>query len=263
MTHERNSPARRTAVSWLICLAGCVTALAQEQTARIEGTITGADTGAALACAVVALTAEHENARLAFPDETGAFGFAAVAPGYYRLAAHAPGYRIYTVPFYAAPGTIRTDFLMTRHDASRYVQGTVLAQESGLPIAGAHINALLDGERAGTSYACPSGDYEVTFPDEFKPDIVWLQVSAPGRAPSLFPAGVSQETPADVWMQLAPMEGNKPCSVLGCGADFVENADDEQSGPLPASCVIAAATLLLLPSRPRVPDRGTRPGIQE
>lgn len=251
--------ARRGAGFAVLCLAGCASASAQQPDAHIEGTVSDAAGGDAIVCAAVVLTAADENTFIAFPDDAGSFRFDAVATGFHQLAVYAPGYRTQSFPFYAAPGAIRSDFLMTKHEATKYVSGTVLAQESGLPIAGALVEALLDGQQTGLTYSCASGAYEITLAEDFAGDIVWLQVSAPGRTPALAPADVSGVNPADVQLQVAPAEGGKPCSVLGCGAAPGNAPRARQTGP---QLIAIGVVALLLRSRRRAAARGTRQGTR-
>ncbi|WP_224364755.1 carboxypeptidase-like regulatory domain-containing protein [Hyalangium versicolor] len=101
---------------------------------------------------------EEENL-LATSNENGEFQFSGLAPGRYRIEAHAPGYMTAVLPSMPVPFEGRVTLLMMR---AGQLEGTVLSAD-GQPAAGAQVLATFE-EQDSTTQTDDEGRFSLDVP---------------------------------------------------------------------------------------------------
>jgi hypothetical protein len=131
--------------------------------ATLTGAVTAAATGAPVACAaIVASPVGGGLDRITTADANGAYQFFGVPQGSYTVAVYGPGYTTQSKPIGITSGSLTyANFPLAANAASGGVRGVVTDADTGKPVPGIRVDALINNVNVGTTYTCADGNYEI------------------------------------------------------------------------------------------------------
>lgn len=150
--------------------------------ASLEGHVMSSAGGEALSCAIIELTTLDQSATYrAYTDLNGYYFFADREPGQYTVSAFGPGFTRSPaqIILLEPDAALVHDIFPAPNAEGPNIIGTVTDADTGIPLTGVRVEAIVNGQTLDVTYTCASGEFAFTLPVVKGASSVQLDFSLP------------------------------------------------------------------------------------